>query len=159
VARKTLLGCPNGSVHGAGLLLELDELLELLGELLLLELDDGRLLELDGMLFELDGVLLEPDETLLPLDSEELLRDELLLGGDKLLLEDGGALLCELALLNELVEDDEPFDLDDDELLEGGGYPLPELRLEVDELLLHGGGGTIGGVGPQGGAQLGGYGG
>lgn len=46
-------------------------------------------------------------------DPEALLRDELLPGGDELLLDDGGALLCELALLNELV--------DDDELLEGGG--------------------------------------
>jgi hypothetical protein len=126
---KTLLGSASGSVHRASLLLELD--------------NEERL-------------LLELDETLDPLESDEfepLLRDELLLGDERLLLEDGG----ELALLDDPL-DDEPLD-SDDELLDGGVYTLLELRLDVDELLLGGGGRTGGGDGPHGGAQLGGYGG
>lgn len=141
-----LLGSANGSVQGDSLLLELEELLELPGELALLELDDERL-------------LLELDERLDALDSEELDPlpcDELLLGDEgKLLLEDddGG-----IALLDDPLDSDEPLDRDD-ELLDGGVYTLPELRLDRDEL--PGGGGRTGGggVGPHGGAQFGGYGG
>lgn len=148
---KTLLGCPNGSVHGTGLLLELDEL----------ELDE--LLELGELLLELDGRLLELDGILLVLESEELeklLRDELLLEGTELLLDGGdGVLLCELRLLNELADGDELLDLDNDELLEGGRYPLLELDELDDDSPVHGGGGAGPQGGAQGGAQLGGYGG
>lgn len=133
-------------MHGDALLLELDELL----------------LELGGLLLELDGLLLglETDEP------EELLRAELLLGGCD------GVLLIELPLLSELDDGDELPDVSDEELLPGGRYPLLELRpggaYELDDiplllLLLRGGCGTIGGLGPhggaQGGAQLNGYGG
>lgn len=157
---KTLLGSASGSVHGDSLLLELDELE--LGELpldRLLVLD--RLLALDRLLV-LD--LLELDALLRPLlelgsdDPEALLRNELLLDGCD------DVLLSELPLPSELAEDKELPDVSDDELLPGGTYRLLELmpgRYELDELLLPrgGGGGTTGGLGAHGGAQLGGYGG
>jgi hypothetical protein len=141
----------------SGRLLELEELLLELGELLL-ELDD-LLLELGELLLELDGPLLELDGTLLELDGvelEELLGFELLLDGCD------DVLLSELPLVTELVEDNELPDVSDDELPPGGRYRLLELRpgrYELDELLLRGGGGTTGGPGAHGGAQVGAYGG